>query len=263
MVSTSPELEAFGRSALVQWRVIIALLLRDLVIAGGRGPIPFFGIYIRPVIVVAVFYIVGRVATEITPQGFPLLVFIITGYFTWIGFFRSFSGVQFAGQGLLLFPQVTPLDLALAKMASAWTMQTFLFAVLVGVAMLFEQAPGPADPLGVVMAFWCTVWLGLAIGLIAATISRFTTLLDDFWIGVRMIGHAVSGVFTLGTALPSELLAWMKWNPIFHCIEWLRESWWPAYHSPIADPNYVFLCLFFLTAAALAFERATRRWHTE
>lgn len=255
---------AFQRAAGTQVRVIYALLLRDLVAEGGASrSLPFLKLYLRPMVIIGALYVAGR-ATGLSPADFPLLIFIITGYLVWIAFVRCFMSISIRGSlPLLMFPQVTPLDLILGKIAVQFVLYTTLFVILSGLGMLFEQASPPADPLGVMLAFWSAIGLGLAMGLIVASISRFTTLLDDFFVLIRNAGHAASGVFALATDTPTVILDYLRWNPLFHAVEWMRESWWSNYKSPIADPAYVFYCLFFLIGIGLAFERASRRWQSE
>ena len=257
-------MNAFQRASLIQVRVIGALMLRDLVLQGGRDNIPFGNIWMRPIGMIAAFYIVGRVATGLTPQGLPLLVFIVTGYMTWHSFVRCFANINFRRVGgLLMFPHVTPLDYILSRMVVEFVVFSLVFVLLCLLGMLFEQAAPPADPLGVMMAFWTAIALGVSLGMIASSISRFTSILEDLFAAVRVAGNAVSGVFLLATDTPQPILDVLKWNPLFHCVEWMRQSWWAEYKSPIADPPYIFCCLFFLIAIGLAFERASRRWQAE
>ncbi len=70
-------------------------------------------------------------------------------------------------------------------------------------------------------------------------------------------------MFVLASDTPQFILEWLQYNPLFQSIEWMREAWWPAYKSPIADQGYIAKCLLFMFAIGLSFERATRRWHTE
>ncbi len=253
------------RATAIQGRVIGALMLRDLVAQGASGTIPFFKVLRRPIFMVAAFYVLGRVASGLAPHGIPLLVFIVTGYLTWLAFLRSFVGVSGAGGSarVLMIPHVTPLDLMLSVVALEFFVYTAIFVALTGAGLLFEQAPLPADPLGVILAFWSAIGLGTAMGMIAASVGRITPILTDLFMGVRILGHALSGVFALATDTPLFVLEILKWNPLFHSIEWLRESWWSGYKSPIADPMYILTCLFFLVAIGLATERVTRPWMAE
>jgi capsular polysaccharide transport system permease protein len=249
----------FRRAAVIQARVIGALTLRELVMEGGRGSIPFVHNFIRPLGIIASFYLLGRY-TGFGPQGLPLLVFVVTGYLTWLGFLRCFAGTR-GGKvgGLLMFPHVTPLDVAISKLLGDFVIYTMIFVVCCCMAVLFEQAPMPADPLGVLLAFWSAIGLGVVGGLIFYSLGRYTSLFEDLFTGIRMFGHVLSGVFALATSTPDFLLDYLRWNPLFHSVEWLRQSWWNSYQSPIADPHYIALCLFFLTAIGLAFERVSRR----
>lgn len=250
---------AFLRATEIQARVIGALILRELVVEGSTGVLPFFSYVIRPIIMVTGFLIIGQLTSPYR-NGFPTTIFVITGYLSWFAFFRSFGQTRAKGGGVLMIPHVTTLDLILGKIGVEFCFFTAIFVVFSGVAMLFGGMTFPADPLGVILAFWSAMGLGISLGLIAASVSRFTTLLDDLWIGIRLLGHAISGVFVLATSTPQSFLDFLRWNPLFHSVEWIREAWWPAYQSPIANPLYAYSCVYFMLAIGLAFERASRRW---
>lgn len=255
-------MSGFRQAAVVQARVIGALMLRDLVIQSSVSAIPYANIVVRHSAVTAMLYVMGKANSAYTPQGFPLLVFINTGYLAWNAFIRCFSGVNYRGSvPLLLFPHVTPLDFALSRAAVDFVIYSVLFIVFCIAGVLFDQASPPDNPLGVMLAFWFAILLGFGLGIIASTITRFTTLFDDAFIAFRLTGFAVSGVFVLASDTPQFVLQWLQYNPLFQSIEWMRQCWWPAYQSPIANPAYIVEFLFFLFAVGLAFERATRRRH--
>lgn len=250
----------FRRAAATQIRVLGALILRELATMAGQRTLPFLDLLTRPAIMILAFYVVGRAAGSFTPQGFPLLLFLVTGFLTWQTFIYCFQQVSTERQSALLyFPHVTSLDVMLGRVAVAFVIRNAIFILFCAIGMLFEQTPLPDDPLGVLIAFWSALALALTLGMLAACVSRYTSILDDLWNGVRLLGHALSGVFFLGTAVPNPILDIMRWNPLFHSVEWLREAWWGGYKSPIADPLYIFYCIFFMFAAGLAFERLSRR----
>ena len=120
----------------------------------------------------------------------------------------------------------------------------------------------PANPLQVLMAYWSCGLIGSGLALIISSISRIVPAVNNLVLPIRRLGHFVSGVLVTGADTPTSFLPYMTWNPLFHALELMREAWWPAYVSPIADAWYVFRCLFFLFAFGLILERATRRFLT-
>jgi capsular polysaccharide transport system permease protein len=251
------------QAAIVQKQVIGALMLRNLVAEYGLSRAAFAWVVIRPVLVIAVFVAIGTFFRNTRPpQGMPLLAFITTGYVTWLAFIRTFRDMPGASRqgAVLMFPHLTPLDLMVARAALDWAIYTTTFVLLVGLGLLLEGTSPPEDAFGVVMGFWAALSIGLCLGVMFTVLERFTTIFSMFLMLIQRVGLFVSGVLFAASALPSWILPWLSWNPIFHILEIMRESWWPAYRSPVADPAYVATCLFFLLALALVLERSTRRW---
>lgn len=239
-------------------------MLRDMLVEFGLSRLSFAWLLIRPVLIIGALYLVTvAIRTLRPPQGMEVLVFIASGYVSWLAFMRCFSdlpGSVRSARGLMMFPHLTQLDLLVARAAVDWAVYTSVFFTLVGLGLLFERASLPADAFGVLLPFFACVWMGACLGIIITVVERFTDALSMFMIVIRRVGIFVSGVLFAASSLPSWVLGWVSWNPIFHCLEIIRESWWPAYRSPIADPVYVAQCVFFMTAVALVLERFTRRW---
>lgn len=253
-------------SLLVQGQVLRALILRDLVVQFGHSRFSFAWLILQPVALIVLISTLWVVKDRLTPQGMPWIVFVTTGYLTWFAFLKtlsSLSTMNASAGGLLMFPHVTHLDVFISRAVVDWAIYSIVFALLTSGSILVGQAGTPANLFGVTLSFWAAWWLAAALGVIAGSVFRLTDLLENIFGLVRRVGLFISGVLFVATAVPDWVLPWISWNPLFHCLEMLREAWWPAYRSPIADPWYVVKVGFFLTAFALLIERATRRREPE
>lgn len=247
----------------IQLRLIIALVLRDLVAEIGRSRMALFWIIFRPISVVALMYLLMSVIHRLTPQGMPLLAFLVTGWSAWFMFMRVFKDPGTAGKAaksMMMFPHLTSLDLALANLVTEWFIYTFVFVLFVAATLLFERSAPPAYPLKVIMAYWSIALMAFLASLTFFSFARIVPGVTNTMIAIRRLGHLVTGVSVTAADTPHSVLKWMTWNPLFHAIELMREAWWPAYVSPIADPWYVLKCVFFMAATGLIIERATRRF---
>jgi capsular polysaccharide transport system permease protein len=208
-------------------------------------------------------YILGAVVGY-KPGGMPMLLFAVTGILTWHAFVLLVVPVKMGNMiRLLMFPQITPLDLMLASLVTYTVNNAAMYVLFAFLGGLFHQIPWPADPFGVFLAVACAALLGLGFGLLVTIVGRFTTIVHD---GIRTIhytGHLLSGVYLLATTTPPLMLNCLRWNPMLQVIEWVRQSWWAPYRSPVLNIPYIFGFIVLLFFFGLAFERSTRKWEVE
>ncbi|MDH4386261.1 MAG: ABC transporter permease [Caulobacter sp.] len=263
MTTTSPPDQSMAGALSIQLRVIVALVLRELVHEFGESKSAVFWVIFKPAFIAAMFYAVAIVTHQLTPQGMPLMAFVVTGwaaYFLFMDSMKDTSGKVRGGSGLLMFPQMTALDIYLAQAIKEWIVNTFVFCLFVIFALIVERSPAPANALQVILSFWSCGLIGSLLGIILSSVARVVPAVDHLSLPIRRMGQFVSGVIVTAADTPTFLLPYMSWNPLFHAIELMREAWWPAYVSPIADAWYLFRCLFFMAATGLILERATRRY---
>jgi capsular polysaccharide transport system permease protein len=248
-----------------QVQVIRALVLRNMGARfGATSRLSYLWALLNPLLLMCGLLLVFTLRSRIAPANLPLLVFIFTGYPIWFGFFGMWGATAGADgdPSMLMFPQITVLDLIIARFVLEFATTTLVYLIMVAGAILIGRAEMPSDFMGLMFAFWACVWLGFAFGLTICSLKRFVPMIEEWLTPVRRAGIFVSGVIFTAASLPSWMLPYLSWNPLFRAIEVARECWHPSYQSPIADPMYVFLVAFALTAFAITAERLTRRYST-
>jgi capsular polysaccharide transport system permease protein len=245
----------------VQLRLIVALVLRGLVSEIGTTWTGVVAMLFRPAMIVVLFYILYSFSHRLTPQGMPLLAFLVTGWLAWFMFMRTFTLASPKGSSaLLLFPHMTPLDLLIAHAVLQWFIYTFVFLLFVGAALLIERSAPPANPLYVIMAFWSVSVIGSLLAVIFSSVARVAPVIEISMVPLRRLGAFATGILVTAADTPSAVLPYLSWNPLLHAVELMREAWWPAYVSPIADPWYVLRCIFWMAVVSLVLERSTRKY---
>jgi capsular polysaccharide transport system permease protein len=58
--------------------------------------------------------------------------------------------------------------------------------------------------------------------------------------------------------IPSNIRRMLLWNPVFHCIEIIRDGFFVGYRGEFASPQYVMAWILGLTFIGLTLERAVR-----
>ena len=146
-----------------QYRVLKALILREMSQRHGAYRLGYLLSIVTPIVSIAALMIMFNFRGKVIPSNFPLGVFVVTGYPLWQGFQGMYARVLAAAgrsDPLLMFPQITQLDLILSTIILEFATNTVVFFVMcVGVMVIFN-AEGPADPLGVLLCYWGCMWLG-------------------------------------------------------------------------------------------------------
>ena len=263
---TSPSLANAGYASatplVFQYRVLKALVLREMSNRYGEYRIGYLLGLIFPIISIAALIVMFNFRGKVIPSNFPMGVFIVTGYPLWQNFqgmYQKVMGSASRSDPLLMFPQITQLDLILSTIVLEFATNTVVFILLcVGVCIIFNAA-GPADPMGVLLCFWGCMWMGSAVGMILCALQRAAPLVVQFLNTFLRFGMWFSGVLYAVNRLPSFLWPYLQWNPMLHLIEGCRALWNPSFDAPIFSPAYIVVIGFILTTVGFVCERLSRR----
>jgi capsular polysaccharide transport system permease protein len=245
-----------------QYRVLKAILLRDIAQRGGENRIGFLLSIITPIVTITTIAVFFGLRGKVIPTNMPLSVFVITGYPLWINFQSMYTkAMQAAGRSdpLLMFPQITQLDVILATIILEFATNTVVFFVLALGAIIIFGAKPPADVFGVILCSWGCMWIGAAMGMVLCGLHRVSPVVTQFLNTFMRFGMWISGVIYSINRLPSFLWPYLRWNPILHLIEGCRHLWTPDFDAPIFSPAYILAIGFILTTLGFVIERMTRR----
>ena len=246
-----------------QYRVLKALVLREMSARHGESRLGYLMGIILPLITISVLILVFEVRGRVFPSDFSMGVFVITGYPLWQAFNGTYKGVMGAASKsdpLLMFPQITQLDLILANIILETVTSTVTYAIMVVGALIVFPDTLPADPVGIMMCFWACIWLGAGLGLVLCGVMRLAPMIAKVINSFMRLGMWMSGVMFAANKLPPWSWPYLKWNPLLHCIDGARHLWKPTFDAPIFDPFYIVSVGFVLTAFGFILERATRRF---
>jgi capsular polysaccharide transport system permease protein len=245
-----------------QYRVLKALVLRDIAHRHGDKRLGPLMSIITPVIMIGLMFMMFNLRGKMAPTSLNFGVFLATGYPLWMAFRGILTSVMNAASrndALLMFPQITQLDLILAKIIHEVALETIVFIVICIIVLVFFGAKPPADPLGVMFCFWGCAWIGASMGLMLCGLQRFLPFAVTVINGFMRLGVWISGVMFTLNRLPDWLWPYLKWNPLLHLIEGARLLWDPGFSAPVFNPGYVMAIGAVLTTLGFVFERATRR----
>ena len=247
----------------VQARVLHALVLREVRTAFGRHRLGYLWAILEPLMYVGVFFGIFKLIRQHAVAGIPLLQFIITGIVPFLMFqhtlVKSMSSVE-PNRALLTFPQVTPLDLIVAKATLEIATLMVVFVLLFIGCAIFSPMERIENPIGV--AFWFAIAgiLGAGSGAFFSALASLFPVIERLVppLTIRPL-FFISGIFFTIDSIPETFQQLALINPILHIIELIRSACFPAYHSPQADPWYTLSFTLFVVFLGLVSQRAFRK----
>jgi capsular polysaccharide transport system permease protein len=245
----------------VQIRVLRALLLRDTRARFGAG---FFGYLVAigiPFIHLVCLMILPLIVDQIAPIGTDYALFVATGVLPYILCLYPARMTMLCladSASLLGFPIVKPLDViaarAILEIAVALTVTVLFLLVLlvIGIEVV------PHDHAEATAAILSTIYLGVSIGTISAILLRVARTWLFIQIGLLILMYVTSGTFFWSRSLPAEIRQIIWYNPLFHCVEWMRLSYYEGYGDELLSRHYLLGVSTGILFASVLLERLIR-----
>ncbi|MDD6088121.1 MAG: ABC transporter permease [Desulfovibrionaceae bacterium] len=249
------------RAIIVQWRVIYALILREVYSYYGKSRLGYLWKIVDAANMVLVFWGLRHAMGINSSNGMHILVFLIAGFGLFITFRKIVSGcisVMVGNKRLLSFPQVTNLDCILAHFLLDFStnLVSYLLILLTGVIFgvpLFIADFGSLLFIVIIFPIFC-----LGIGLILASLVIIYPFIEHFIKAALRILMFTSGTFFSVSSLPSHILQYLWLNPITQFIEWTRLCLSKGYYTPPIDVPYILIWTFSSFCIGLLLERHVR-----
>ena len=258
----SRSIKNFYSAFLVQFRVIIALFLRETRTTFGNSALGYLWAILTPGLGVALLVVLFTLASRQPPFGQSLALFFATGFLTYDFYNKlanSLMTVIDANKALLLYPIVMPTSTIAARFLLVTVTYFIIMCVFYGVLILTGLADFPAKTLQLIMAFINISLLGLGIGIVNLIILSLWDSWRFVWKIINRPFFFISGIFFIPSLLPDYVLSYLKWNPVLHLIEWVRAAYYLNYDSRVLDKEFVVCLSFLLIFLGLIGERFLRR----
>lgn len=246
----------------VQARVVWALMLREIHTINGKSQLGYLWVLIQSAFGIGVFWAVREFVGAHAPHGMPVPIFLVSGFAVW-GVFsgiinKSMSAVS-ANRALLTFPQVTELDVLLARLLVITATELVTAVLLIGAAVVLGFDFRPVSAGLVLFVIFCVPFLGLGIGMICSALSVFVPALEKIVPMVLRILFFVSGVFFAVSVFRHDIAQILLWNPVMQAIEILRTGLHASYVVDGVSPLYLIIVTVSTLTIGGFLERYVRR----
>ncbi len=250
------------RGTLVQSRIIGALVMREMRTRFGDRHLGYAWALIEPLVQVGILVTIFSLLGRRPPLGTEFETFFLNGYVPYAFFSqisnRSAQAIT-ANRALTMFPPVRNMDTVWARIMLETATGLTSFALIVVVFSYLGISVMPHDIVSYYFGFLSVICLGAGFGILNAAMSP----LFGWWMVTfgwfTRFQYFFCGIFFVADNLPPGARRYLEWNPVTHCIIWIREGFYPGYDSAILDKSYPFAVAVTLAVIGLTVERVFRR----
>lgn len=246
----------------VQRRVIHAVMMREVRTRFGRNRLGYLWAFVEPTFWVITFAGIRYLMGADAPAGMDMVSFLATGIITYILFRSTVSHCMASINGnrpLLFYPQVRPLDIALARSLLEGATLSAVFFVLLSANGLYRAELHVDSAAHVVVALLLTWLLGVGLGLFFMGLSVYSAAVERLVPILLRPLFFISGTFFTVDELPTEVRDVLLYNPVLHTVEMVRDNWFHGFQSDYYAVDYVLGWILLFGYLGLLLERFARR----
>lgn len=259
MASSAPVasswLVTLARSAQVQWRVIHALLMREILTRYGRHNIGFLWLFLEPMLFTTGVTIMWTMAKAFHGSTLPIVAFALTGYSSvllWRNMPARCIGAIEPNLALMYHRNVRAIDVFLARLLLEGGGATISFFVLSLFYIYIGWLEPPVDVLVVIGGWLLIAWFGASLAMLLGALSRRSELVERLWHPIAYLAFPLSGAAFTVDALPVAAQKYILWVPMVNGVEIVREGYFGHLIHTHYSAIYLVSCCVMLTLLALS-----------
>ncbi|MCB1444693.1 MAG: ABC transporter permease [Rhizobiaceae bacterium] len=256
------ENEAIWRGAVMNGRVLIALIFREAALRFGAGPFAYVWTLVEPTLLVGIMLVLRIYVKHYSPAfGESSTVFLLTGL---LAFRITRNTINKAGKAITsnsaLFGLgvVKPPDVVIARVVVEFTIWMIVLAIFFAAVSRILQLEVINNFQDFVIALCSIFYFCIAMSLFNATVGALVSIWRTIWKIATLPLLFASGVLYMPASMPPEILNVITWNPFLHCVEALRSTSYLDYMS-LYDPVYLQSFSTIVLLLSLAIERLFRK----
>ena len=239
----------------IQWRVIRALFLRELITRFGRDNLGVLWLVGEPMMftlgVASLWSLAGLAHGK---SGIPIVAFAITGYSSVLMWRNSATQCTHAiesNRPLLFHRRVQAIDVCLARIALEIIGATGSF-IFLGIFFTYIGMMPVPDNLSLIVEGWLMLaWFGSSLGLAIGGGCAFSELVSRLWHPISYLLFPMSGAAFMVEWLPEKMQKLVLYLPMVHGVEILRKGYFGNSVPTHYDIGYMATCCLVLTFAGV------------
>ena len=246
-----------------QGQVLWALILHDIKSRFFGNGLGYVVTIIWPATHIAIILAVYVFGKRPIPYGSSPLLYASIGilpYITWNYMSRFTMMGMIQNKSFMAYPVIKPLDMMVARLCLE-SVSIFIITVgLIGVNAMSGVDIVPVSPSDAVFGLLSAVLLGIGFGILNSVIVMIFPLWIIGYVGILILFWVTAGMVFNPEAMPAELGYWVSWNPLMHCIEWIRKGYYADFPAHLLDKTYVLSVGAGSLALGLIMERGLKKY---
>ena len=234
------------------FRVILALILREIGSRESRSSLGFLWAFIEPIGTIIILSVAFSLMIRTPRLGDNFPLYYVTGVVPLHMYTRSSgkvaTAIRFSKQ-LLGFPSVTVLDAMFARFILNYVIDILVFISLTSLIVYYYQLRVNVDVFAAILSLTMAGVLGLAVGTFNSVLFLAWPTYENIWSMFSRPMFLASGVMFMIDDLPEYIFRIVRWNPAAHVVSEMRHAFFPSYNPSFVSPFYVFVvsgCLFLI-----------------
>jgi capsular polysaccharide transport system permease protein len=251
----------FYGSLQIQFRVIGALFMRDIIAKFGRHGLGFLWLFLEPMMFAIGVTIIWSFTAH-SQGNIPVAAFILTGYSAlvlWRNLVNRLMAGVASNKGLLYHRNVKVIDLLYARSVMEFAACTISFVLLSFIFAALGLMTLPDDPLKTLIGWVLYAWFSFAFGLVAAYMGSSNEIFDRVAHILMYLSMPLTGGFAMVTWLPPDVQNILLMSPLVNAIELLREGYFGMSVKAEYSVSYILVVNLCLTLAGLILVRSIKR----
>jgi ABC-type polysaccharide/polyol phosphate export permease len=211
----------------IQFRVIHALMMREIITRYGRDNLGFLWMFLEPILFTLGVILLRGMFFSNQRANFPLVGFLLTGYLAYTLFrniINQLSKSTAANRSLLHHNNVTILDLILARFILEFLGVSGAFFLISAGFIYFGLMELPVNLTLSILSWLLLAWFSLSFGMILLFFMERSSLFKRIWPIFMLALLPISGVFFMVSWMPPVVQSILLWLPMVNAIELLREA---------------------------------------
>lgn len=259
---TISESDTVWRGAVMNGRVMVALIFREAALRFGASPFAYVWTLVEPTLLVGIMLVLRIYVKHYSPAfGDSSTLFLLTGL---IAFRLSRNTINKSGKAissnssLFGFGAVKPPDVVIARVIVEFTIWMIVLTIFFTAVSRILQIQVITKFQDFVLALCSIFAFCLAMAMFNATVGALVSIYRTLWKIATLPLLFASGVLYMPSSMPPEVQAVIIWNPFLHCVEAIRSTSYLDYLS-LYNPVYLHTFTIVVLLFSLAIERLFRK----
>lgn len=215
--------------------LVSVVLLQDMRTRFGGSYLGYIIAILWPLTHLSVLVAAYYLRHTISPIGDSPTIFGATGAVPYILVLypaRMMGSTMTQNFQLLNIPLLRPLHIIVSRSILETLNALVVLALFLFGLSLADTAIEPAEPVEAAQAILAATYLGIGLGFLNLLFARVLGAFSLIFFNLLIIGsYLFSGVYLPVSAMPDNMRDYVRYNPIYIIVEWMRSAYYLGYEA--------------------------------